>query len=80
MAFQISLGIIAIAPRDNDWYLDRGVDKFPVTPLAARSECESRFPKVFEEVADLPWHTRKPTLLGQARNSNFATIWQMCDG
>lgn len=45
--------------------------ELPVTPLASVNEDESRFAKVFEEVADLPWHTRDHTLLGQGRNFNL---------
>ena len=39
-----------------------------VAPLAAAHEDKPRFAKVFQEVADFPWHTRNPTLLGQGGN------------
>jgi hypothetical protein len=45
--------------------------KLPVTPLAAGCEREARFAKVFEKVADFPWHTRNPTLFGQCRKTSF---------
>jgi hypothetical protein len=64
MAFEISLGVVAVTSRNNRRNSDCGVFEFPVTPLAAGSECESRFPKILEEVADFPWHMRNHTLLG----------------
>jgi hypothetical protein len=54
VAFQIRLSVVAIAARNDDRDLDCGVFIFPVTPLAAGREGESRIPKVFEEVADFP--------------------------
>ena len=55
-----------------------GVLKLPMTPLAARSEREARFPKAFEEVADFPWYAKNPAHFGQARNFNL-TIYKIPD-
>jgi hypothetical protein len=56
VAFQISFGVVAVASRNDGLDLDCGVLILPVTPLAAGSEREARFAKVFEEVADFPRH------------------------
>lgn len=79
MAFQISLGVVAVAARNDGRDLDCGMLKFPVTPLAARREREACFPKVFKEIADFPQQTRKPTHFGQSRNLNLTPRRNVAD-
>jgi len=69
VAFQIGLGIVAVASRNDGWDLDCGVFKFPMTALSARSELEACFAKVFEEVADFPWHRETIPILGSVATS-----------
>ena len=76
VAFQISLGIVAVASRNDSRDLDCGVFVFPETPLAARSEGESRFPKVFEEIADSPWHRETIPILGRVAISIYAPAYR----
>jgi hypothetical protein len=73
VAFQISLGVVAVASRNDGRDLDCGVLIFPVTPLAAWREREARFPKVFEEIADFPWHRETIPILGRVATSIYAT-------
>jgi hypothetical protein len=70
VAFQIRFGVIAILSRNDRRYPDRRVLELPVAPLAARNERETRFPKVFEEVADFPWHRENLPILGMGATSN----------
>jgi hypothetical protein len=77
VAFQIKLGVVAVvavvavASRNDSWNFDCGVFKLPVTPLAAGCEGESRFPKVFEEIADFPWHCETLPILGIVATSIY---------
>ena len=73
MAFQISLGVVVVASRNDGRNLDGGVLIFPVTPLAAGGEREARFAKVFEEIADFPWHSKIMPILGRVATSIYAT-------
>jgi hypothetical protein len=68
VAFQIRFGVIAVLSGDNGGDFHGGMGEFPMTSLASGHVLETRFPEVFEKIADFPWYTRNYTLNGQCGN------------
>ena len=64
MAFQIRLRVVAIPTRYDRRNPDCRALELQVAPLDAGIKREARFPKVFEEVADLPWYRDILPILG----------------
>lgn len=59
--FKIGLGVVTIVAAYNRRNRDIRVNKFSMTPLAARNMNETCLPQVIDKLSDLPWHTGKDT-------------------